>query len=186
MLSPTTISAFSPVSPVWLLALVAVAAGAYRWFKRISIKHIPGPVDEATFGVVRNLPNLLQKQVGETEFRWQEKYGGIARFKGPLLEDRLFVCDPKALQYILQVSGYKWPKTRERRAASYLLVGNSITFVEGAQSLCLHGDVLLGAHICAHVSPAYECTVPYRPHCHAFEGHLYRGPALWDTAPQQS
>jgi len=49
----------------------------------------------------------------------------------PQQEDRLFISDPKAIQYILQVSGYKWPKTSERRAASYMLSGKSITFAEG-------------------------------------------------------
>ncbi|KAF5320020.1 hypothetical protein D9758_018377 [Tetrapyrgos nigripes] len=150
MASPTSFASL-PVSSVWILVLVAATAGVYRWFRRISIKHIPGPVDEGNFWC-GNLPDLLQKQVGEN-FAGKRDMAELLASKGLLgsvlsfcrlfvegavlmdgylgQEDRLFVCDPKAMQYILQVSGYRWPKPRERRAATYMLAGKAISFAEG-------------------------------------------------------
>ena len=46
-------------------------------------------------------------------------------------EDRLLVSDPKALQYIYQTTGYRFPKTRGRTNMSRLLFGPGIIAVEG-------------------------------------------------------
>ncbi|KAF5372717.1 hypothetical protein D9757_011652 [Collybiopsis confluens] len=46
-----------------------------------------------------------------TDFSWQEQYEDVIKFKAPLGSDSLLISDPKALQHILQTSGYRWEKS---------------------------------------------------------------------------
>lgn len=58
-----------------------------------------------TIRSVGNLPELFQSQAAVPDFKWQRQFGDIVRIKGALGEDRLFVSDPKAMQYIFQTAG---------------------------------------------------------------------------------
>lgn len=45
--------------------------------------------------------------------------------------DMLWISDPKALQYVIQTSGYNFPKQPERRAISRLLTDHGLSWAEG-------------------------------------------------------
>ncbi|KAL4255528.1 Cytochrome P450 superfamily protein [Pleurotus pulmonarius] len=74
---------------------------------RISLKHVRGPVAEASF-LLGNLPELYQSEAAAADLKWQKAYGDVVRIKGVLGEDRLLIMDAKALQYIYQTSGLVW------------------------------------------------------------------------------
>ncbi len=46
-------------------------------------------------------------------------------------EDMLWTCDPKALQYVFQTSGYNFPKQPERRVLSRLVGDTGLTWADG-------------------------------------------------------
>ncbi|KAK0214030.1 cytochrome P450 [Armillaria fumosa] len=101
----------------------------YKRWSRISISQVPGPASESF--LYGNLPELLQAQAGEVDFKWQAMYGDIFRVRAPLGEDRLFISDPKALQYIYHTASYRFPKVTGRRHLSHLLFGPGLTAVDG-------------------------------------------------------
>ncbi|KAK7472252.1 hypothetical protein VKT23_000373 [Stygiomarasmius scandens] len=74
---------------------------------------------------------LFQNQAGLTDFKWQQLYGDVIRFKASFNNDRMLIADPKALQHILQTSGYKWQKYTERKELSRLTGGRGILWADG-------------------------------------------------------
>lgn len=98
-----------------------------------------------------NLQELHQGPAGDVDFRWQARFGGVARYKAPFgvcfvcfgrasdsqvscmyhQADTLWISDPKALQYIYQTSGYNFPKQPERRALSRLIGDHGLTWADG-------------------------------------------------------
>ncbi|SJL12070.1 uncharacterized protein ARMOST_15491 [Armillaria ostoyae] len=114
-----------------ILALItfSLACAAYRRWRRISISDVPGP--ECKSFLYGNLPEFLGGQAGETDFKWREKYGDVFRIRAPLGEDRLFIADPKAIQYIYHVASYRFPKAEARRQISRLLFGPGLSNVDG-------------------------------------------------------
>ncbi|KAJ7125406.1 cytochrome P450 [Mycena epipterygia] len=104
-----------------LFVFVTCCYAIYRRVTRISVAGIPGP--EPSSWLLGNMPELSGGQVGEAEFKWQERYGGVVKIKAPLGEDRLLVTDPKALQYIYQTSGYRFHKQPERIELTRLIRG---------------------------------------------------------------
>ncbi|SJK99587.1 uncharacterized protein ARMOST_02895 [Armillaria ostoyae] len=101
----------------------------YKRWSRISISQVPGPVSKSL--LYGNLPELLQAQAGEVDFKWQAMYGDVFRVRAPLGEDRLFISDPKALQYIYHTASYRYPKVIGRRHLSRSLLGPGLTVVDG-------------------------------------------------------
>ncbi|PBK60601.1 cytochrome P450 [Armillaria solidipes] len=114
-----------------ILALItfSLACAAYRRWRRISISDVPGP--ECKSFLYGNLPEFLGGQAGETDFKWRNKYGDVFRIRAPLGEDRLFIADPKAIQYIYHVASYRFPKAEARRQISRLLFGPGLSNVDG-------------------------------------------------------
>ncbi|KAF8511769.1 PAH-inducible cytochrome P450 monooxygenase PC-PAH 1, partial [Gautieria morchelliformis] len=79
-----------------------------------------------------NLPELLRPDnVAEAEFAWTKKYGTVMKIKGAFGVDVLFTADPKAMQYILNTSGYNFPRNPQAVAMSKLIVGPGILFAQG-------------------------------------------------------
>ncbi|KAF9047484.1 cytochrome P450 [Panaeolus papilionaceus] len=120
--------------PLTLLFLIAVGLAIilrqlHRRLTRISISDLPGPEPESF--LTGNLRQYLQSQAGDIDFQWQDTYGDIIRFKGPLGEDRILVIDPKALQYIFRTGGYNFIKPKERRDLSLLISGPGIVWADG-------------------------------------------------------
>ncbi|KAK0462505.1 cytochrome P450 [Desarmillaria tabescens] len=101
----------------------------YKQLERISIATVPGP--QWRSWLYGNLPELLNGEAGEGDFKWQAQYGDIIRVRAPLGEDRLLVSDPKALQYIYQTSGYRYIKPPGLNELGRLLNGTGILSAEG-------------------------------------------------------
>ncbi|TFK44964.1 cytochrome P450 [Crucibulum laeve] len=117
--------------PLAVFILLSGAYALYRRLTRISIADIPGPASDSF--LLGNICELFQNQAGETDFRWQEEYGNVVRFKGSFGEDRLLISDPKALQYIYQTSGYNFPKQNDRKEISRFISGRGILWSDGDQ-----------------------------------------------------
>lgn len=99
-----------------------------------------------------NLRELMREQVGNYDVKWQERYGMVARIKAPLgvspsfppisyrvpysevtKNDRLWISDPKAIQYISQTSRYNFMKPYAARFALNAATGPGVNGAEGGQ-----------------------------------------------------
>ncbi|KAF5356634.1 hypothetical protein D9757_006808 [Collybiopsis confluens] len=113
-----------------LLSFVFVAVYVvYNATKRSVLDKLPGPPSKSF--LLGNMADLMQNQAGLTEFLWQEAYGDVVKFKAPLGMDRLLISDPKAMQHILQTSGYRWAKYPERKEISRLSSGKGLLWADG-------------------------------------------------------
>ncbi|KAF8578884.1 PAH-inducible cytochrome P450 monooxygenase PC-PAH 4 [Ramaria rubella] len=122
---------FSPTLGLLGIGIIALCL-VVRRVRRHSISHLPGPASSSWF--VGNLPSFERTQsAGEADFEWSQKYGLAFRTKGCFGEDRLFLADPKGLQYILNKSGYRYPKTFESRNRQQLSTGRGIVWADGEQ-----------------------------------------------------
>ena len=100
-----------------------------------------------------------EKEVGDLQFKWAQEYGGAWRMKEcfnvcwfsvihvcqayPKLlpqKDSLWLVDPKAIQYVLQTSGYHFPRTEVGRHIARQITGESILYVEGTHGVSVHCD----------------------------------------------
>ncbi|KAI0295704.1 cytochrome P450 [Russula brevipes] len=75
----------------------------------------------------------MREQVGSYDVSWQEIYGMVARIKAPFGDDRLWVSDPKAIQYILQTSRYNFVKPYAARFALNAATGRGVNGAEGQE-----------------------------------------------------
>ncbi|KAJ3929934.1 MAG: cytochrome P450 [Lentinula lateritia] len=114
------------------IALSGIVIGAYILYKatkRSPFWNIPGPKSNSF--ILGHVCELLQNQVGLTDFEWRENYGDVVRFKGSFGSDYLMISDPKALQRIFRTSGYRWRKTPQRREFSRLVAGKGLAWADG-------------------------------------------------------
>ncbi|VDC03587.1 unnamed protein product [Peniophora sp. CBMAI 1063] len=118
--------------------LYCLAAGAFfvavavRYFRGPSLKDIRGP-PRSSFWLGNMGDYFYQAEVGEIEFQWLKEYGGAWKIHDPLGGDRLMLADPKGLQYVLQTSGYRFPKNSESRGESHMVFGDGIVWADGSQ-----------------------------------------------------
>ncbi|KIK60906.1 hypothetical protein GYMLUDRAFT_200226 [Collybiopsis luxurians FD-317 M1] len=118
-----------PITFTLIISAFTVAYVIYKAQRRSVLDRIAGPVPKSF--LVGSMADLMQNQAGLTEFSWQEAYGDIVKFKGPLGTDRLLISDPKALQHILQTSGYRWGKSPERKELSRMISGKNLAWADG-------------------------------------------------------
>ncbi|KAJ7108499.1 cytochrome P450 [Mycena epipterygia] len=111
------------------LSVVWVLYNIYRRWTRFSIADIAGPEPESF--LLGCLPEFLQSQAGESDFKWQARYGNVVRIRGILGTDRLLVSDPKALQHIYN-SGYNIRKQGLRSEITRLLTGPGLAWSNNA------------------------------------------------------
>ncbi|KAH9922092.1 cytochrome P450 [Fomitopsis serialis] len=114
---------------VLAFALLCLLYAALRARNRAVLADLPGPRPESF--LMGNLAELHKEEAGKADFRYQAEFGGVARIKAPFGVDMLWICDPKALQYIYQTSGYNFPKQPERRVLSGLMGDHGLTWAEG-------------------------------------------------------
>ncbi|KIJ55998.1 hypothetical protein M422DRAFT_138272, partial [Sphaerobolus stellatus SS14] len=118
------------VGPV-LLALWAIHR-IIRRSKRHSIDYLPGPSRKSWW--VGNLPSFFRpKEFGEADLNFTKEYGTAIRTTTSFGRDVLFTSDPKAIQYIMNTSGYNFPKPADRRVALEMVTGRGLVWAEGAQ-----------------------------------------------------
>ncbi|KAF8589246.1 cytochrome P450 [Ramaria rubella] len=117
------------------LAITLLLLLAHRLIRRLrarSIAFLLGPPPGGW--IVGNLPEIFApNHAAEAEFAWTREYGHSMRVKGALGLDILLTSDPKALQYILNTSGYNFPKPQQNAAISRLLGGEGLVFARGSQ-----------------------------------------------------
>ncbi|KAF9061341.1 cytochrome P450 [Rhodocollybia butyracea] len=117
-----------------VLVLVFVATAyilsgiVYRHYKR-SLAFLRGPPKTSLlFGLDYELQ--LQEEFNGLESQWYKEYGTAYRGSTYYGEDMLMVSDPKALLYICNASGYRFPKPQDVRHITQYLMGSGITTVE--------------------------------------------------------
>ncbi|KAJ7218140.1 cytochrome P450 [Mycena pura] len=112
-----------------LLASIAVLTvyAVYRWWTRLSIADLPGPTADASF-LLGNMPELIQSEAGDADFKWQKQFGHVMRLKGVLGTDRLFISDPKTLHYIYGTRGYDICKQRLRCEMVRIVTGPGLAW----------------------------------------------------------
>jgi len=115
------------VVPVGLTIVLALAL--IKRFLRPSLSNIRGPKSPSF--IHGNLLELFQSQVGQADFAWQSLYGDVVRFKTVFGEDQLLVADPKALQWIFNTSGYRYPKQPNLRVISHMVTGKGVVWADG-------------------------------------------------------
>ncbi|VDC03589.1 unnamed protein product [Peniophora sp. CBMAI 1063] len=111
-----------------LLTVVATV----RYFRRFSLKDIRGP-SRSSFWTGNIGDFRYQPEVGDVEFQWLKEYGGVWKLHEPLCGERLVLADPKALQYVLQTSGYRFPKNAAAQGELHMVFGDGILWVQGNQ-----------------------------------------------------
>ncbi|KAI0263458.1 cytochrome P450 [Gloeopeniophorella convolvens] len=94
------------------------------------LSRLRGP-ESSSFWFGNDRDIRYQNEVGDLEFKWMERFGTAWRRAGCFGSDRLMVLDPKALQYILQTSGYAFPKSAERAEFVGLIAGKGIVYAQG-------------------------------------------------------
>ncbi|KAJ7128780.1 cytochrome P450 [Mycena crocata] len=107
------------------LSIVLTLYTIYRRWTRISIADVPGPEPESW--LLGCLPEFIQCQTAEADFRWQAQFGHVIRLKGVLGTDRLLISDPKALHHIYN-SGYNIRKQGLRSEITSIMTGPGLAW----------------------------------------------------------
>ncbi|KAJ4471510.1 cytochrome P450 [Lentinula aciculospora] len=111
--------------------LIGIIIGTYIYYKvtkRSPFWIIPGPKSDSF--ILGHICELFQNQVG-----LQETYGDVVRFQGSFGSNYLMISDPKALQRIFQISGYRWRKSPQRREFSRLTSGKGLGWADGMEAI---------------------------------------------------
>ncbi|VDC07112.1 unnamed protein product [Peniophora sp. CBMAI 1063] len=125
---------FPVVSQLYFLVGVTLSlalAAALRRSRR-TLKTIRGP-ERSSFWLGNQGDIRYQEETGDVESPWLHEYGGAWKVHGPLGGEHLMLADPKALQYVLQTSGYRFPKREDARADIRMLFGEGIVWADGDQ-----------------------------------------------------
>ncbi|KAF9265928.1 cytochrome P450 [Marasmius fiardii PR-910] len=114
-----------------VLGFTAVVFFLYFRSRRRSLSYLRGPPrNSKLFG--RELDLLYEQDVGDLEFKWVEEYGTAFPVPNCYGQDTLFICDPRALQYVLQTSEYKYPRPADLKFLLKGFLGSGIIFSEGS------------------------------------------------------
>ncbi|KIK62944.1 hypothetical protein GYMLUDRAFT_259715 [Collybiopsis luxurians FD-317 M1] len=104
--------------------------GLFYRYKRRSLKYLRGP-PRTSFLLGTEYDLLLQTDAFHLESKWFKEYGTVFRANTYFSEDMLMISDPRALQYVLHTSGYRFPKARDVKQATRFLSGCGIANVDG-------------------------------------------------------
>ncbi|TFY55001.1 hypothetical protein EVG20_g9479 [Dentipellis fragilis] len=119
---------------VYIWALSAAVLTFYILYKarhaRRSLKYLRGP-PSSSFWLGNFKDIFYQDQVGDVEFKWMREYGGAWRISACMGEEYLMLTDPKALQYILHTSGYRFPKRADAVETTRLILGQGLVWAHG-------------------------------------------------------
>ncbi|KZV76310.1 cytochrome P450 [Peniophora sp. CONT] len=124
----------APASQLYCLAAAAIfcVVVTVRYLRRPLLKDIRGP-SRSSFWLGNITDYKYQNEVGDIEFQWLKEYGGAWKIHDPVGGERLMLADPKGLQYVLQTSGYRFPKSASSRGEIRMIFGNGILWVHGEQ-----------------------------------------------------
>lgn len=114
------------------IAIFFVASFIHGRFRRRFIDKLPGPPSSSW--LTGNMPDLFRSnEISDAPFAWTKQYGTVVRLFGEFNRKTLFISDPKAIQYILNTSGYNFHKTAPGRANSMLILGKGLVWADGTQ-----------------------------------------------------
>ncbi|KAK7458717.1 hypothetical protein VKT23_009717 [Stygiomarasmius scandens] len=100
------------------------------YFARKPLRYLRGPTPSSILaGYEYDL--LRQVNAGDKEYKWYQEYGTAFRVKGAYGEEVLMTADPKALQYVLQTSGYRFRRPVEFRRRICRLFDKGVLWAEG-------------------------------------------------------
>ncbi|KAA1474631.1 cytochrome P450 [Dentipellis sp. KUC8613] len=124
------------LSPYLLVGLAAVVLVLLYQSVRTArarksmLDDIQGP-ENPSFWIGNENDIRYQGEVGDVDFKWMREYGSVWRVKGCMGENSLMIADPKALQYVLQTSGYRFPKRPDAREVTRMILGRGIVWADG-------------------------------------------------------
>ncbi|KAE9411101.1 cytochrome P450 [Gymnopus androsaceus JB14] len=101
----------------------------YRYYQR-SLKFLRGP-PRSSLLLGNDYEIIHQEEVNTIETKWFDKYGTAFRTSTCYGEDALMVADPRALQYVLHTSGYRFPKSIDSQQITKMMFGRGIVWAEG-------------------------------------------------------
>ncbi|KAI1791252.1 cytochrome P450 [Ganoderma leucocontextum] len=131
------------------VALALLLLVIRRVVPRRGIKHIPGPpAPSLLFG--HDYAYACQEEACTLEFQWMRDYGTTWRTRGTFGKDVLMTVDPKAMQHIMQKSGYNYTKKTTFVHATWLLAGPGIVSVLGKDHQ-RHRKIMNPAFSAAHL-----------------------------------
>ncbi|GJJ15839.1 hypothetical protein Clacol_010117 [Clathrus columnatus] len=112
--------------------LVLLLQKIVQRLRRGSIAYLQGPRPGPwSVGNLREL--LAADEAAENDFKWTNEYGTALAIKGSMGLDMLYLTDPKALHYILNTTGYTYPKPQQSRATTRLIIGEGLVYAHGDQ-----------------------------------------------------
>lgn len=91
-----------------------------------AIANVPGPATQNL--LTGNLPAIFKAEPGALHQEWIKEYGPVLQYRGFLGQNRLYVSDVRALNYILMQRAYDWPKPQETRGQLARILGKGILF----------------------------------------------------------
>ncbi|KZS89245.1 cytochrome P450 [Sistotremastrum niveocremeum HHB9708] len=121
--SPFLLVSVASCTVILVIFLIAVAKSQIS-----SIRNVPAPKSPSWF--IGHLGVLLRSEPGVPEREWFNELGHTWRLKGTLGSDVLMTADPKAIQFILQTSGYSFQRPALSRTMVGLITGPSILWAE--------------------------------------------------------
>ncbi|KAH7927052.1 cytochrome P450 [Leucogyrophana mollusca] len=98
--------------------------------KRRFIKDVRGP-PSSSWLLGNELEIRHQSDVGDVDFQWMREYGTVWRTQTSYGGDNLYIADPKALQYVLQTSGYHYPKNIAENFMNKMMMGRGLVSAIG-------------------------------------------------------
>lgn len=116
-------------------SILAVCTASAIWkiaqrLQRRSITYLRGPPSDSW--LVGNLPQLLASdEAAEFDFKWTKEFGTAFRIHGSMGLEMLYLTDPKSLHYILNTTGYSYPRPQQIRATTRLIVGEGLVYAVG-------------------------------------------------------
>ncbi|KAH7911357.1 cytochrome P450 [Hygrophoropsis aurantiaca] len=121
-------------SPVLAFCSAIILAFAfvshYVKAKRRFIKNVRGPPSPSWL-LGNELEVRHQSDVGDVDFKWMQEFGAVWRTQTSYGGDNLYIADPKALQYVLQTSGYHYPKNVAENFMNKLMMGRGLVSAIG-------------------------------------------------------
>ncbi|GJJ11625.1 hypothetical protein Clacol_005861 [Clathrus columnatus] len=101
-----------------------------RHFRRSVISSLPGPIHSSY--LAGNFKELARSpEITDAHLGWSAKYGTAFKIYGEMGVKMLFISDPKALHYVLDTSGYNFPKPLSERVGFTIMLGPGIISAEG-------------------------------------------------------
>ncbi|KAM5543177.1 hypothetical protein V8D89_003051 [Ganoderma adspersum] len=151
-----------PYSPLYSLAALVTLALLLVVGRRIlgtrSIKHIRGPSSPSLL-FEHEYAYTRQEEACTLEFNWMRQYGNTFRTCGAFGTDVIMIADPKAIQHIMQKSGYNYTKKRTFYHMLWLLTGPGIATALG-KAHQRHRKIMNPAFSGAHLRtflPLFQC-----------------------------